>query len=213
MIFHLITKHPVAVNSLDHIYPCGTSRDNSVNYMFNKKLYDLFPNQKIYIMDLGCSGGGMVKSFLDAGHIAIGLEGSDYSLLHQRAEWATIPDNLFTCDITEPFIVHDGNEKPFRFDVITAWEVLEHIEEKDIVGLIENIHSHLKSGGLFIGSTTDMDWVENGVEYHRTKKPFQWWVDLFGEYQFYHNTKMEEHFGGDWVRAVQDNFVFVKLGA
>ncbi len=211
MKFQLITKHPVALTSLDHMFPCGTSRDNSVNPVFNQKLYALFPEQKLYVLDLGCSGGGMVKSILDDGHTAVGLEGSNYSLLHQRAEWATIPDSLFTCDITFPFVLHDGNEKPYPFDVITSWEVLEHIEEYDIVGVIENIHAHLKQNGLFIGSTTDMDWIENGIEYHRTKKPLQWWIDLFGEYQFYHDVKLEQHFGDDWVRAVQNNFVFRKL--
>ena len=44
-----------------------------------------------------------MKSILDAGGFAVGVEGSDYSQRHKRAEWATIPDHLFTTDATVPF--------------------------------------------------------------------------------------------------------------
>ncbi len=143
MNFQLITAHPIAVNSLDHLYPRGTAKDNSVSLSFNRKLYAICDHQ-VAVLDLGCAGGGMVKSLIDQGQIAVGLEGSDYSLVHHRAEWANIPGYLFTCDVSQPFILHTGDMRPFQFDVITAWEVLEHIEETDLPRVILNIKCHIR---------------------------------------------------------------------
>jgi predicted TPR repeat methyltransferase len=75
------------------------------------------------ILDLGCSGGGFVKDCLDDGCLAVGLEGSNYSKNLRRAEWRTIPENLFTADLTTPFQVFSEfpeGEVPLTFDVITA---------------------------------------------------------------------------------------------
>src|SRR4029079_5852239 len=93
--FKVITDHPVAVNSVDHLHPMGAIRDNHSNPMFNDKITRLIP-KRLVIMDLGCSGGGFVKSLIDSRNDAIGLEGSDRPFLDKRAEWKTIPDNLFT---------------------------------------------------------------------------------------------------------------------
>src|SRR3990167_2627697 len=96
------TDYPVALDSPDHLEPWGTKQDNSVNKRFNKKLIKLFghtPN----VLDLGCAGGGFVRSIIKQGGLAVGIEGSDYSKKIKRAEWAKIPDNLFTADITKPF--------------------------------------------------------------------------------------------------------------
>ena len=54
-------------------------------------------------MDIGCSGGGFVYQFVTRGVFAVGVEGSDYSKKNKRSEWATIPDYLFTGDVTKPF--------------------------------------------------------------------------------------------------------------
>lgn len=176
------SDYPVAHGSDDHRYPRGTVFDNSVNYGFNLKLYETlgFP-ERIAVMDLGCAGGGMVRSFLEDGHFAIGLEGSDTSQRLRSGEWDTIPFHLFTCDITKPFLVTDWHDRAFLFDAITAWEVLEHIPEEAIDGLIGNIHRHLKTNGYFIGS---VDLLPDGnpltgAVYHRTLKPAQWWLAQF----------------------------------
>src|SRR5205809_2708747 len=97
---------PVAVDSPDHIAPRGTANDNSRNRLFNRKLEALLGKRPLAVLDLGCAGGGFVKDFLDEGHVAIGLEGSDYSKKLRRAEWATIPEHLFTCDVTEEFEIN-----------------------------------------------------------------------------------------------------------
>jgi len=179
--FAVETAHPVAAASADHLHPRGTAVDNSVNPRFNLRVYGLLATQeKISLMDLGCAGGGLVRSFLEDGHIAIGIEGSDLSRRERSGEWDTIPFHLFTCDLTKPFQVKlDG--RPFQFDVITAWEVLEHIPDAALTCMIQSIHSHLRTGGYFIGS---VDLLPDGNPltgacYHRTLQPAEWWAERF----------------------------------
>ncbi len=183
--FNIETDHPVALGSADHLHPRGAISDNSVNYRFNLKVYELLRgHETISLMDLGCAGGGLVRSFLQDGHTAIGLEGSDAPKRMQTGEWGTIPFNLYTCDITRPFRVTLGGQ-PFQFDVITAWEVLEHIPETSVAGLIDSISLHLRPGGYFIGS---VDLLPDGnpltgAVYHLTLKPASWWEQRFREKQ------------------------------
>ncbi|MGA2372144.1 MAG: class I SAM-dependent methyltransferase [Candidatus Korobacteraceae bacterium] len=184
--FAVETAHAVAAGSADHVHPRGAFYDNSVNPRFNLKVYELLrPQQKISIMDLGCAGGGMVRSFLEDSHDAIGLEGSDVARRTKSGEWDTIPFNLFTCDLTKPFQVTRLG-RPFQFDLITAWEVLEHIPDAALTGMIDSIVLHLRPGGYFIGS---VDLLPDGnpligAVYHQTLEPAAWWEQRFCERGF-----------------------------
>ena len=118
-------EREVAYKSPDHLLPWGTKRDNSRNPRFNDKLYRLFPRyeQMLKVLDMGCSGGGFVKSCFDEGCLAVGIEGSDFSKRFRRAEWRTIPEYLFTCDITGNFdlsLEFQGKTERMIFDVVTS---------------------------------------------------------------------------------------------
>ncbi|MBI3417559.1 MAG: methyltransferase [Verrucomicrobia bacterium] len=175
----VITDHPVAYSSPDHLVPFGTKYNNSTNRKFvlrmNEIFRALFPNATLAFMDLGCSGGQLVKDFQDLNWIAAGLEGSDYSLKHRRANWAALANkNLFTCDITKPFRVK-CNQADHKFHLITAWEVLEHIRPEDLPALFDNIRAHLVEGGCFIASTNSLSSVVDGVELHQTRMSNTQW--------------------------------------
>ena len=175
----------VAYESPDHLVPWGTRRDNSRHKRFNQKLYKLFGEEgpPLWVLDLGCSGGGFVKDCLDDGCMAAGIEGSDFSKRMRRAEWRTIPEHLFTADITRPFEVlgeFPAGEKRIQFDVITTWEVMEHIHERDLGAVAENVMKHLRPGGLWIMSVALCDDFHNGVNLHQTVKPKDWWEEKLG---------------------------------
>jgi 2-polyprenyl-3-methyl-5-hydroxy-6-metoxy-1,4-benzoquinol methylase len=210
MRFYLETDHPIAEDSPDHIQPRSTKLDNSTNRKFNERLLHLYKNKKPSVLDFGCAGGGMVRTLIDDGCVAVGLEGSDYNLKHQRAEWAVIPDNLFTCDLSYPFTLHTGDKQPYKFDVITAWEFVEHLPEERLPQMVENMWRHLNLNGLIIGSTTSLNSIYDGVEHHQTLKPMWWWSDLFAEYGFRRQVDKESYFdvADAWVRKVRFNFVF-----
>lgn len=176
----LRTDKPVAIDSPDHLYPFGTAQDNSTDLVFNEDLFRLIPAPDVRLLDIGCSGGGFVKSVLDAGGLAVGVEGSDYSKVRQRAEWATIPGSLFTADATHPFQI-DCDGEPLTFNVITSWEVLEHIAEPDLDAFFDNIKRHLDPQGMVIVSVCPLPCLHNGerdgdgVALHLTVQPEDWW--------------------------------------
>lgn len=170
----IVTDHPIAYESHDHIDPKGTANDNTHYPWFVTKTQRIH-GRKIKFMDLGCAGGGLVKDFLDASHFAVGVEGSDFSKKHQRAEWARIPDNLFTADITKPYFITDDEGRKVLFDVISAWEVMEHIKRDDLPGLFSGVRNNLVPGGLFVCSIATFP--DEG--YHVTLEEKPWWVEQF----------------------------------
>lgn len=207
------TNKPVALDSPDHLFPFGTMRDNSTHVQFNQRLYQIIPVGGIRLLDLGCAGGGFVKSVLDDGGLAIGIEGSDYSKVRNRAEWATIPNNLFTADLIEPLRIAD-DDKHIVFNVITAWEFLEHISEDGLYGLFDNLADHSAAGTLFLGSISVLTDIECGHALHQTVKPRDWWFRRLESEGWKRRMDLEVHFADEWVRGpksaqpVPDSFFF-----
>lgn len=214
--WYLDTDHPVAVDSYDHIdpqiHPAWKSPDKSFNLAFNAKLYQVC-HPPISVLDIGCGAGGFVKTILEDGNEAVGLEGSTHPRDRELIGWVTIPDNLFTCDVTYPFVLHNGDHIPHQFDVVTAWEFVEHITEEDLPKVYTNIRAHLKDGGLFILSTpSDITHPpRRGLDHHRTRREAEWWEETISNMGFSRSFEITKHFGGDWVRHGNLRYVFVKL--
>jgi SAM-dependent methyltransferase len=198
-VYTVQTDFPIAVDSNDHKVPGGTRHDNSREQKFNDRLYPLLADLGFTApycgADLGCAGGGFVKSVIEDGHDAIGLEGSDYSLIRKRAEWATIPDRLFTCDITKFFQVYKDGQ-PARFDFLTSWECLEHLEEKDLPSFCANLIAHLAPNGIFCASISR----QHGF-HHRTVQNATWWKRMFVENGFRLRDDLLGRFEGHFVRS------------
>ena len=184
-VFSRETKFPVAFESPDHIAPKGTAVNNSTNKKFilhmDETLHLEFGGQTLRMMDLGCAGGQTIADFMKLRWQGVGLEGSDFSLKHRRANWATLANkNLFTCDITKPYQIElDG--QPVKFHLITAWEVIEHISTPDLKRVLDNIHRHLEPGGYFIASTTETSDIHQGIELHQTRWNNQQWRDYMAK--------------------------------
>ncbi len=182
MVFE--AEKPVAIDTDDHVFPWGSGQDNTRSPRFVAACERHFPGRRLHYMDLGCSGGGLVLDFLLRGHAAWGVEGSDGPMRAQRAEWRILGQSLFTADITRPFSLRPSPETPnVACEVISAWEVMEHIADEDLPRLFANIHAHLAPDGLFIGSISmvpDDDPV-TGARYHRTVQGRAWWEARFAE--------------------------------
>ena len=173
-IFTRETQFPVAFSSPDHIAPKGTAVNNSTNKKFihhmDAKLRGEFGHAaSLRMMDLGCAGGQTIADFMKLRWQGVGLEGSDFSLKHLRANWATLANtHLFTCDITKPYQIK-LNSQPAKFHLITAWEVMEHIATPDLDQVFGNVFAHLEPGGYFIASTTETSDIHEGLELHQTR--------------------------------------------
>jgi cyclopropane fatty-acyl-phospholipid synthase-like methyltransferase len=175
----IITDHPVAYESHDHIVPKGTANDFTKNGAYVRELINRFGPDMKY-MDLGCAGGGFIVQFHGYDVFAVGVEGSDYGRKHNQFGWASHPDYLFTADITKPFHFNDENAEQIKFTAISAFDVLEHIHEKDLPSLLSNIWNNLESGGVFIGSIATFE--DHG--YHVTLQQRPWWDKLFHDAGF-----------------------------
>lgn len=180
--YSLSTDNPLAGASADHLHPRGTANDDTRHPRFVRACEKHFKGS-IRHLDIGCAGGGLVWDFLLSGHRSVGLEGSDFPLVNQKAYWRVIPDNLFIADATKPYRFYDSDEAPAKFDVITAWEVLEHIPEKSLPGFLQNICDHLTPNGVFVCSIAtfpDED-PSTGTVWHVTVKPRDWWEPVFAQ--------------------------------
>lgn len=199
-------EREVAFSSPDHHVPWGTRRDNSRNFRFNQKLNKLYEGKKgeLRVLDMGCSGGGFVKDCLDDGCFSVGIEGSDFSRKRRRAEWRTIPEYLFTADITAPFQVFgqfETGERPLLFDVVTSWEVIEHIAEPDLEKVSSNVARHLDQGGIWIMSVSPNVEVIDGVHLHQTVQSRPWWTKKFQELGWIHLEEYVDFFNTQFVRG------------
>jgi hypothetical protein len=199
------TNKPVAYDSPDHIQPHGTAVDNTTKPRFNEKLFRFIPASEVRHLDIGCSGGGLVKSVLDGGGFSVGIEGSDYSRKTKRAEWATIADHLFTADATEPFRLSeqrsDGTKEPLLFNVITAWEFFEHIAAHSLPGVTANIVRHLAPNGFVLASIATYPDIVNGVALHQTIHQKPWWIKTFYQLDLEHQPTLERYFHFDMVNG------------
>lgn len=78
-----------------------------------------------------------------------------------------------------------GGKAPFEdhaFDLVTCFDVLEHVDEEDIPGLRDDILRLLSPGGLLfcnislrLAVSVDL----NGDNLHRTVRPADWWDSIF----------------------------------
>jgi 2-polyprenyl-3-methyl-5-hydroxy-6-metoxy-1,4-benzoquinol methylase len=212
IILSVQTKKPIAYDSPDHTTPWGTKQDNHTDWKFCQKLAEWIPIERLSVLDIGCSGGGFVKSLWDMGGLAVGIEGSDYSKLRGRAEWGTIPHLLFTADATVPFQVMrrtPSGDVPVRFSVITGWEFIEHIHRDGLPGVFENIDRHLEPGGVVILSVCPDDDIIDGVNLHQTVEQADWWFAEAAKYGFAYRPEVVSYFGSDWVRKEGNSFYLV----
>lgn len=173
------SENKLPLYSKDYTEPKGAAHDNNGSSYFTEAIEKTFKGEQIYYLDLGCAGGQLVKEMLEKKHFAFGIEGSPIQKETKSNNWPIIPNNLFVSDITEKFRFYtydeDGQSTKILFDVISAWDVLEHIPEERLPGLIENLRKNLKPNGFFICGIADF--ADEG--YHVTLQSKEWWINLF----------------------------------
>lgn len=174
-------QSPIAVDSPDHLQPRGTAENHMTHYGFIVAMKRRMGAHGA-MLDLGCSSGRLVRDFRRIGWRAVGLEGSDYSLKARRPCWDTEAHvSLFTCDIGKPFEIMDAKSL-VRFDVITCFQVLEHLDGSRLESLMDAVEQHSKPGTLFIISTANNSEIVGGVELHVTQWHRDQWIQFFGKH-------------------------------
>ena len=173
----VITNYPVAIDSPDHIFPFGTAENNTTDLGFIDEIENYFGGNKIKTLDVGCAGGQLTVDFHNRGHLAIGIEGSDYSVITRRANWPNYYDNiLFTCDATKPYEIVDDNDNRIIFDLITSWEVVEHIHNDDLSNFFSNMTEHMNENSIFCASIAPVPDVQQGHILHQSVYSKEVWM-------------------------------------
>lgn len=178
-MFDVITEHEFATKSFDYLYPHGSRQDNNTNPFFINEVLSYF-NRNINVLDVGCAGGQMVIDFANRGCTAIGVDGSDYMLKRGLFNWGIYyKKHLFNCDISKPFyIIETTTKTKLHFDLITAWEVPEHLKLYELCTFFDNIRNNLKPDGLFVCSinfSVTNNPFHPGVNMHRTMFKEDFW--------------------------------------
>lgn len=188
----IITDSPDATSSPDFFQPIGAIQDNHSNEIYLNELERVAGGKDFSYLDLGCAGGQAVVDVYLKGNVACGVEGSDLEKMLSSVKWGPTfiggdkivsgAENwekykdvcLFKADITEPFELVNSEEETQKFDIITAWDFLEHPRPNSIPGVIENITDHLDDDGVFICLVNTHPFT-----HHQCIRPKEWWLDIF----------------------------------
>ncbi len=118
------------------------------------------------LYDLGCGDGEFLAACRDCGFDVRGCEPVARPR-HQAAQ-------RLLCDIDETAFAGDSGA---RYDVITAWQVIEHVA--DPAALLKSAHDHLSPDGILAVSTVNLDSVQSrlfGSHWLHLDPPRHVWV-------------------------------------
>ena len=133
-----------------------------------------------------------MSACVEHGIESAGIEGSDWSQRHGRGAWRIHGDKLFLSDITEPFTFDE------KFDVITAWEVVEHLTENGIERFFQNAADNSTHDALLIISTASGPDIVNGVNLHQTMKGREWWISVARRNGWENDACIVKYFTPQW---------------
>lgn len=118
-----------------------------------------------------------------------GVGAVTYSLDIHRHE--PIPDGVVFVQDT----VWDLSGVPSKADVITSFDVLEHLKEEDVSRTVSAWHAKLKPGGTLFMTISTVGAVHKAPEgvdnLHMTVRPSSWWKDQFSPYFTFPDTPQQ----------------------
>jgi ubiquinone/menaquinone biosynthesis C-methylase UbiE len=96
--------------------------------------------------DIGCADGYGTQYLADYTRTTVGVDYSEATLVEARKKHAAKTNLTFKSGSVPPLPLESES-----MDVITAFQFIEHIEDR--LGFIKEVHRVLKPGGLFLCST------------------------------------------------------------
>lgn len=128
------------------------------------------------MLDVGCGEGYYVRDAMNEGINAYGIDISTHAIENALAE---VKDRITFGSITEiPFADEE-------FDVMTAFDVIEHIHPKDTLNVVAEIRRVLKPDGNIIITTPNSNfvgWVSDLT--HINLRPPKFWKLILEEHNF-----------------------------
>ena len=107
-------------------------------------MQEKYPDARASVLDVGCFSGFFVKKLLQLGFNARGIDFNNKALEFGKKQYEL--DKAISNETLQDLL-----EQGLKFDVITLFEVIEHLE--NIAEVLTQISSLLKKGGVIIIST------------------------------------------------------------
>ena len=133
-------------------------------------------------LDAGCAIGLLVEALRDRGVDAEGINFSEFAIARSRAD---IRAHLTVGSITDPF--------QRRYDLITCFEVLEHLSPQDADKAIANLCSF--TDDLIVSSTP----VHYRDPTHTNIHPQEYWTERFARHGFIRDVDYDALFIAPWA--------------
>jgi len=189
------TDHKLAIDSPDFLVQqqknlklsFSAAEDNSTNKHFISKIEKFFSSKKnltngeflIDVLDLGCGGGQLIVDFSEEMFIkhAIGLDGVAGSL--GRKNWLKHKNKFFNVDLSKDFTILNEKDEIQKFDLITSWEMIEHLHPNDLNLFFKNMYKHLKDDGVFLGSIALFPDVRDAFGRHQAMRDYDKTTEQF----------------------------------
>ena len=118
---------------------------SNIRFQKVREFLEQIPSKKT-LLDIGCANGFFVRYAREIGFQAYGLDASASAI-----EWGEKHFGLRGYLVTGQGLEDLPLHFPKKFQVITAFEVIEHLEEP--LDFVQKIYEKLEEGGLFIFST------------------------------------------------------------
>jgi 2-polyprenyl-3-methyl-5-hydroxy-6-metoxy-1,4-benzoquinol methylase len=119
--------------------------ENSLRKTFIKRINKIEEKHKITgkdMLDFGCGMGFFLSEARKKGYRAAGIEVSDYAAGYCRTKYG------FS-------ILNNINDIDKNFDIITMWDVIEHLE--DPLNILSRVHDIMTADGLLVITTGNID--------------------------------------------------------
>ena len=127
------------------------TRDHDVSQNVAALLRHLPSGRASSILDLGCGPGRDLKTFVDLGHEAVGLDGSPRFVAMARAHTG--------CEVWQQNLLA-MNLPAERFDGVFANAVLFHVPGSELPRVLGELQATLKPGGVLFSSNPRGDGQE-----------------------------------------------------
>jgi 2-polyprenyl-3-methyl-5-hydroxy-6-metoxy-1,4-benzoquinol methylase len=134
-----------------------------------KRISHVLPNSPASILDIGCAGGAFLLAAKNFGHLPKGLEPSK-----ELVDQASNSRDLIVVQGVAEDATNLFDEK---FDVVTMWDVLEHVI--DPVKTLQIAGSLVKENGIIILNVPDM-----GTGMAKIVGKRNWWISSVHLYHF-----------------------------
>jgi len=161
-------------NQSTYGYTNGYRYEDYKQYFDNIARFIAEKYQPKSVLDIGCAKGYLVKSFLDLGINAYGVDISAYAINNSLPE---VRSRLKLCDIEQEKLPFNDDS----FDVVIMSEVIEHLRE--IKFAMKEIKRVLKPEGIIYLTTPTPKWKLYDPT-HINIHDIDFWLEFFKECGF-----------------------------